>query len=171
MTILFIVLQSVLFPPFNRICVYCIFVIFAKCLLLWFCICSFIYFMHKSGSVLSEQSALWLFLGAWPRRGSSTENLVSNYFRSIILAVPNDLPWRKKRETTEQEILSSRCLRKPSSDRGTRWWTVSPKSFSECRQWQVHLQQAAGSGMQLPSRYKLTLIFLYLKENRCRCPR
>jgi len=30
-------------------------------------------------------------------------------------------------------------------------------------QWQVHLQQAAGSGMQLPSRYKLTLIFLYLK--------
>ena len=39
----------VYFHHFNRICVYCISVIFAKCMCLWWDLCYFISFRHKIG--------------------------------------------------------------------------------------------------------------------------
>jgi len=89
----------------------------------------------KSGLVVSEQSALLLFLHACPRRGRDIESWVLNWFnlRKAALGESNHLPWWRKREMMEQEIPSRCCSRKPSHDRGMRWWIISPKSFDGCR--------------------------------------
>jgi hypothetical protein len=62
------------------------------------------------------------FLIAGPRRDHGINIWVLSYFflRTTTLAIPSNLPWRKKREMIEKEILSIRCSRKRSCNKGMR---------------------------------------------------
>jgi hypothetical protein len=73
-------------------------------------------------SMVSKRSSLYLFLYACPQRGQGIRSWDTNYLSlcKIILVNPDNLPWWKKRETIEHEILLNCCSRKPSHDKGMR---------------------------------------------------
>ena len=108
--------------------------------------------------MVSELSAFSLFFFACPQQGWYIRSYGLNWLNlcKTSLANPDGLPWRMRRKTREQEILSKACSKKPSSDNGTWWWTTLPRSFSGYPE-AMHQLPAATLETPHPLRYKLIL--------------
>ena len=140
------------FPSLIKIMHYCISVFIAISLyisLLYLCL-HFILKIIWTNGIRASYSLL--FFSACPQWGKGIKSWVLSLFimRKKDLSCSSDLPWWEKIKKMGQKILSNRCLRNPSCNRGMRWWTILCKSF-DGYQHAMHLTWAKDFP---PSRYK-----------------